>query len=354
MAVSSKPSPKKKAAPRGAAAGGKTAAKKSAPGKKTPAKKSAVKKGGDGYSRAAMEAAKRAGTPQARTSEQPLMKALRAEHRHMATVMQLFLDQLQALDEGQTVDAHVLYEIMEYMVSWPDRYHHPREDLIYSRVAELSPKAADEVDTLQRDHDKTAENGNKLLLDIQAWRDGTQPAAKLVKAGRAYVDHIYEHMNVEEKVVFPHIESVLTLEDWRELADDDRLQAVSLPVFGPRVQREFRALARRLRRRVRRSVERGAMIEWIGVEALMESLEVLTLAYDSARSSTSEHVRTAVDEGKELFEGSLLVAPVLCVFNNTRLGIALAQDMLAISRDTMEDLLQVNRDRRSRVGQLDR
>ena len=176
----------------------------------------------------------------------------------------------------------------------------------------------------------------------------------VVERGREYVRRMYDHMTSEEELVFPQIEEVLTVEDWRELAEDDQLQAVSLPVFGPRVQREFRALARRLRRRVRRTAERGAMVEWIGIEALMESLEVLSLAYDSARSSTSEHFQTAVDEGKELFEGSLLVAPVLCAFNNTRLGIALAKDMLAISKDTVEDLVQVNRDRRGRVELLDR
>ena len=84
------------------------------------------------------------------------MKALRAEHRHIATVMQLFADQLKAIESGELVDTHVVYEIMDYMVTWPDRYHHPREDLIYGRVAELDRKAADEVDTLQRDHDHTA------------------------------------------------------------------------------------------------------------------------------------------------------------------------------------------------------
>ena len=349
MAAERKPAAKRKSAPRKKA----VSRKKVAP-KKAATSKGSVNKGGEGYSRAAMEAAKRGKPQAAKASEQPLMKALRAEHRHMATVMQLFIDQLKSLEDGQSVDAHVLYEVMEYMVTWPDRYHHPREDLIYGRVAELSPKAADEVDTLQRDHDRTAQNGRQLLRDIQAWRDGVLAADKVVKSGRAYVDHIYEHMNVEEKVVFPHIESVLTLEDWRELAEDDQLQAVSLPVFGPRVQREFRTLARRLRRRVRRTAERGAMVEWIGIEALMESLEVLSLAYDSARSSTTEHFQTAVDEGKELFEGSLLVAPVLCAFNNTRLGIALARDMVAISKDTVEDLVQVNRDRRGRVELLDR
>ena len=109
------------------------------------------------------------------------------------------------------------------MVTWPDRFHHPREDLIYARVAEVDETTADEVDTLQRDHDDTAKNGQRMLRDIERWRRGEITGPALIKAGRGYVEHIYEHMNVEEKVVFPHIEATLSLQDWRELADDDRL-----------------------------------------------------------------------------------------------------------------------------------
>lgn len=342
------------------AASSKPAARKR---KASPARRSTTKgkatarppvKGGDGYSRAAMEAAKSGERNKARAAEQPLMKALRAEHRHMATVMQVFSEQLKDLEAGNRVDAHVLYEVMDYMVTWPDRFHHPREDLIYGRVAELDRKAADEVDTLQRDHDRAARNGRDLLRDIQEWQAGNVPPARIIKAGRAYVDQIYEHMNVEEKVVFPHIEAVLDLEDWRELAEDDQLQGVSLPVFGPRVQREFRNLSRRLRRRVRRTAERGVMLEWIGVEALMESVEVLALAYDSVRASTGEHVGAAIDEARTLFAEQPLTAPARCALNNTRLGLLLAKDMLAISRDAVGDLVQVNRDRRERIGLLDR
>jgi hemerythrin-like domain-containing protein len=156
--------------------------------------------------------------PRPKVAEQPMMKALRAEHRHIATVMQLFADQLKAIEEGQLVDTHVVYEIMDYMVSWPDRFHHPREDLIYGRVAEIDSKTADEVDTLQRDHDRTAVMGRQVLQDINRWREGDVSGAAVVKSGRQYIDHTYEHMNLEEKLVFPHIESVLSLQDWRELS----------------------------------------------------------------------------------------------------------------------------------------
>lgn len=278
------------------------------------------------------------------------MKTLRAEHRHIASVMQLLDEQLQSIEAEKQVDPHVVFETMEYITTWPDRFHHPREDLIYSRVAELDAKAADDVDTLQRDHDHSARSGQKLLKDIASWQKGETSASAIVKAGREYISHTYEHMNVEEKVVFPHIEATLTLEDWRELAEDDALEAVSMPIFGPRVQREFRGLARRLRRGVRRQVERGAMAEWVGIEAVVESLEVLSLAYDSARDSATSHWQAAVDDSKSLIRESPVSAPLRLSLNNLKLGYRLLGEVVEISRETLSDLEQVNEERKQRLG----
>ncbi len=282
------------------------------------------------------------------------MKALRAEHRHMSTVMQLFAEQLKSIEAGDLVDTHVVYEVMDYMVTWPDRFHHPREDLIYGRVAEVDAKAADQVDTLQRDHDHTAKLGSGVLQDIRRWREGEVSGAVVVKSGRAYIDHIYEHMNLEEKLVFPHIEAVLTIQDWRELAEDDALEAVANPVFGPRVQREFRNMTRKLRRNVRRSVERGAMAEWIGIEALMESLEVVSIAYESARNTTGDHLRSAVQDSLEMFRESPLSAPMRCAANNARVTFRILGEVAEISRETLGDLGRVNQERKDRVRLMDR
>lgn len=325
-------------------------AKKKAAAKKPAAKKKASARKKPAVSKKAPARKKAAASYAA--PEQPIMKALRAEHRHIASVMQLFTEQLKALEDGKYVDGHVVFEIMDYMSTWPDRYHHPREDLIYCRVAELDPKAADEVDSLQRDHDHNAARGRELLKEIEGWRDGDVSHISVIKHGRAYIDHMYEHMNIEEKVVFPHIEAILTLEEWRELAEDDQLRAVSDPVFGPRVQREFRNMARKMRRRVRHTVERGAMLEWIGVEALMESLEVLSMAYDSARATASDHLQAAIDDSKDIANESLLSAPVRCSVNNTRLGLKLVEEMLGISKETLKDLVRINQFRRKRAQML--
>ena len=281
-----------------------------------------------------------------------MMRTLRAEHRHMGTVLNLFSDQLDALEAGEFVDTHVVYEIMDYITNWPDQFHHPREDIIYARVAKISPKAADEVNTLQRDHDATTKRGKDLLKIIARWRENEVKSTMVVKHGRAYISHIYEHMNVEEKVVFPHIEAQLTLEDWRELEQENSLQAVSSPIFGTAVEREYRNLARNLRRSVRRKVEEGVLVEWVSIETLFEAAEVLSFAYESARESTENHLRMAVRDSWDFVRTSPLQAPFKCAVNNARVTLGFIGDMAQISSETVEDLQQVRRASKDRLKLL--
>lgn len=319
-------------------------------GKKKPVRKPAKGRTAAGKARPGADTA-RGGA--AAGPRHPLMNTLYAEHRHIASVMQLLSDQLAAMEADEPVDSHVVYETLDYMVSWPDRYHHPREDLIYGRAAELDAGLADSVDSLQRDHDNTARMGREVLDLIERWREGEASPGEVVASARAYIDHMYQHMNSEEQLVFPQVERVLGGDDWRELAEDDHLRPVADPLFGQRVQREYRNLARKLRRNVRRSVERGTLVEWLSLEAVMESLDVLSMAYDSARDSAGNHLRAAWDDGLDMFRESALTAPWRCAANNARLGLRLLQEVGEISRDAISDIARVNRERKERLRLLD-
>ncbi len=338
----------------GKSAPGKTSAAKASGRKSAPRKKASAKK-----RQSAGTAPVRPGRPAARTLEeraveQPLMTTLRAEHRQMARVMKLFSEQLRTIEAGEIVDTHVVYEIMDYMVNWPDRYHHPREDVVYAKVAELSDEAAESVANLQREHDEMVRSGRAVLTRIEGWRAGTISGQALIESGRDYIERSYAHMNREENEVFPRIEDLLSAEDWLELARENRLRPVSDPVFGPRVQRDFRNLARKLRRTMRRGVERGTMVEWISIEAFLESLEVLSMANDAARSVTSDHLRGAWYDGVDMFRTSPLTAPVQVAINNTRQTFRWLSEVAEISRDTLGDLARVNRERQNRIRLLDR
>ncbi|MGI9321328.1 MAG: hemerythrin domain-containing protein [Thiogranum sp.] len=332
------------------------AKKKSAAGKKTAAAKkpTARKKAAPVRKAGGKEAWEKKPKQTSELPEQPIMAALRAEHKHLATIMGLFENQLASIEEGKLVDTHVVYEIMDYMRSWPDRYHHPREDLIYGRAAELNPVLADNVDSLQREHDAMAKRGQAVLQNIESWRQGGGSGERVIESGRDYIERTYKHMNSEEKLVFPAIEKTLSLADWRELAAEDLLAPVSDPVFGGRVDREFRNLARKLRRGIRRRVERGVVVEWIDIDAVMEGLEVVSMALESARGSAGEHLQAAMDDSADFVRAAPVSGIFRSVANNSSLTRSLLRDVISISRDTLTDLSRVNQERKDRIRLLGR
>jgi hemerythrin-like domain-containing protein len=287
-------------------------------------------------------------------AEPEMLAGLRAEHRHMAAVMALFSQQLNAIERGELVDTHVLYEIMDYTVRWPDRFHHPREDIIYRHVAEIDHALAADVRALVRDHDRMARQGREVLHAIERWRAGDLSGGELVELGRAYVQRNYEHMNQEEHEVFPLIDSLLTREDWRELEADDRLQPVTDPVFGRRIQRDFRHMARKVRRSLRHGIEQGAVIEWVGIEAMLEAWEVLSMAWQNGTTITTGHLTSVAQESLYITMDAPLRAPWRCTLNNTRLTLGWLQEMGAVYRDAAVDLARVNRERKDRLRLLRR
>jgi hemerythrin-like domain-containing protein len=282
----------------------------------------------------------------------PLIATLLAEHEHLTRITGMMAAQLDALAEGTPIDSHVLFEIMSYMVSWADRYHHPREDLIYGRAAELDRQLADDVDSLQRQHDAMARRALALQQLISEWRRGKADSEAVVTAGRAYIDHSFAHMRSEEQLVFPRIEAVLTSADWLELELDDRLQPASDPVFGPRIDREFRNLRRKLRRGLRRGVEQGVLAEWMGLEAILESLDVLGTANHSAAQATADVLGRSLRDSLRILRESPLTAAPRCMINNTRLGGRWLGTVAGIASDAISDLARINRARQQQLDAL--
>ena len=289
-----------------------------------------------------------------KNSETPMMPALRAEQRHLAHVVGLFGDQPDAIEKGDLVDTHVVYETIDYMVRWPDRFHHPREDILYARAAQLDAGLADSVDSLQREHDDTARRGRELLECIERWRDGSVSGTEVVKLGREYIKTTHRHMNAEEKLVFPQIEALLKESDWVEFETQDRLKPYADPVFGTRVDRDFRNLARKLRLGVKHGIERGVMTEWVSLDALIESYEVFAIAYESTRSVTGDHLKAAWYDSVDIVKDTPFTAVFRCGMNNTRLGARWLGEVVGISRDALEDLSRVNQERKDQIRVLKR
>jgi hemerythrin-like domain-containing protein len=306
------------------------------------------------YSREAWESVTRA-TPEQLSSKHPIVATLQAEHRYMATVIEQLDKQLTALEQEELVDSHILYEVMHYMTQFPDAFHHPREDLVYQRAGELDASICDSVDTLQRDHAYLAKVGNQTLDAIELWRSGAAGSRNVLQSGRDYISSLYRHMSAEEKLIFPQIEQLLSAEDWHELEQEELLTPVADPVFGPSVGREYRNIARKARRSLRRGVDDVTVMEWVGLEAMLEGVEVLSMAIDNGKTLIRQRISEAAEGNRKIFEqarekgGKPLLVPVRFLAAGTGQYFAFLKDCGAIVSNTANDLGELRRGVRKRI-----
>ena len=96
------------------------------------------------------------------------------------------------------------------------------------------------------------------------------------------------------------------------------------------------------------------MTEWVSLDALIESYEVFSIAYDSTASVTRDHLKAAWFDSVDIVRDKPFTALFRCGLNNTRLSVRWLGEMVEISKDALEDLSRVNQERKDQIRVLRR
>lgn len=170
-----------------------------------------------------------------------VLRQLRKEHAEIAKLLDLLDRQLGVFAAGERPDYDLVRKVIEYFLDYPDAVHHPKEDLIYRRLAERDEELAKAVGNLEGEHEALAAKTHALggllreilaeeLIDRTRMREMT---ADFVRAYRG-------HMRREEEQIFPAAEKCLSAEDWAAI--DAHAKKRSDPLFGARVAERYRSL----------------------------------------------------------------------------------------------------------------
>jgi hemerythrin-like domain-containing protein len=174
-----------------------------------------------------------------------LLDELHADHRNFAKLLTLLSRQLRMIREEGFVDMELLLDMVDYIESYPDLVHHPREDLIFTRYLERYDMARDAVLALMEQHVelkqltaalRTAIEG--VLHDAPIERDAF--AAQL----ETFIERQREHLNAEEAEVFPLLDRTLDAQDWQAISA--KLNETSDPLFGDQLKQQYEGLYRRI------------------------------------------------------------------------------------------------------------
>lgn len=263
-----------------------------------------------------------------------IVAALTGEHRYHARLLKALEDQVGLINQDREPDVEVLYGVMHYMTSFPDRYHHLKEDLIFERLAARQPSTQPMLRKLQDAHRSIGQAGQRLFELIERQRGDTpdpQAWPEIRDRARDYVKTLRQHMDIENRHLFPKALAGLRDADWRAI--DERMKPIPDPVFGGTVADEYQLLHQRYVNAEKQVSLGRTAIQLMEVVALIEAVTALIGGIHRIRLAVREHNRGTSAENWQLLQ---------------KWSDSGDRDK---RRETMRRLVQMNRERASAVTQ---
>jgi hemerythrin-like domain-containing protein len=204
---------------------------------------------------------------------------LRLEHGNQSKILRLIEDQVAAANAGTPMDQELLSLACEYFSDYPDRCHHPKEDLVYKLLSKRDPDSCAGVRDLIAEHRRLhelTEGFAKAVCRVREEPRAGDPSPREVI--RKFAEAYRQHMRDEEERFFRLAEERLSEDDWDTL--DFAMFERDDPLFDHVAEERFSALRQRIETlaeegKARRSVFDAAngLRGLSGIESFNESMK---------------------------------------------------------------------------------
>ena len=176
--------------------------------------------------------------------------AWRAEHLQFNQLLGLLQHEVDVFHTGESPDYELMSDIVSYLREYSDRFHHPREDVAFARLAQRCPEMQLPLARLGQEHRVIAQAGEALMRQIDAILGGALVRrAEVEMAAATYLVYYGNHIAKEEEDVLARAAQHLTREDWE--AVKTAVPAGPDPLFGAQPQQRYRELRLRAETRAR-------------------------------------------------------------------------------------------------------
>ncbi len=176
-----------------------------------------------------------------------IIQILLEEHRNIAKLLLVLEHELEVFDRSEEPDYEILRAIIAYFQDYPEDCHHPKEDIVFEKLKTRDPAVASRIGDVEAEHEVETERLRKLVEaveEILAGREFLRQAFHDVV--NDFIKHQRQHMDKEERLLFPAAVQRLRPEDWAAI--DARLNDRKDPLFNGAVETKFQALQRTILR----------------------------------------------------------------------------------------------------------
>lgn len=175
-----------------------------------------------------------------------LLARWHADHSNFARLLDLIEQQVDGFHAGQRADYELMRLIVYYLRHYPDRVHHPREDVAFSRLVKRDPRLQLEIARRIQEHTVIAAAGEELLNCLNEVIAGVVIERSTLEAAAAtYLVYYRHHLAAEEQQVIPRAVELLTSDDWTAVA---AISTEPDPLFGADFDARYNELRKQIAR----------------------------------------------------------------------------------------------------------
>ena len=210
-------------------------------------------------------------TPARKNHLSATIETLYQEHGYIISLLDGLEQQTLKLKSGKIPDYQLLLESIDYLTHFPDRYHHPREDLLFAGLLKQNKTFASHMERLQREHVTLRLHNNRLFAELNAAVEGApvdRPA--LMRKLQRYIKGYRQHIAYESSEIFPQAKGSLSAAQLGEL--DQRTRYLDDPLFGDTISRRYHRLGRVLNLRAATLRDEVLGREFSALESVLENL----------------------------------------------------------------------------------
>lgn len=176
-----------------------------------------------------------------------ILDDLHRDHRNLARLLDLLTDQMEILQAEGRPDLAVLRDMVDYVETYPDLVHHPKEDVLFERYLRQfdGDGARGVIEGLMAEHKELKDLTSELKDSIEGvLHDMPLEREAFVAQLADFIARQRRHLDTEEAQVFPLLRDGLSDVDFE--AAERAIPARTDPLFGVEVQKQFEALYLRI------------------------------------------------------------------------------------------------------------
>ena len=152
---------------------------------------------------------------------------LNTDHYHMQQLLDCFNHEIDCygFDSKRSADLDIILNTLDYIQTYPEKWHHPTEDIIYNKLLKKQIKESTLIEQLQHEHQEiyqTTENIKEMFDNVV--EDCIISADKLLTYSRNYIQLQRQHLDKENEYIYPLMDTVFSEDEWHEIENEVKSQ----------------------------------------------------------------------------------------------------------------------------------